>query len=190
MPMDDPDLSPPPRAVQPVTQTSVGQLLDAGESRPRGADEDVQRVLNETDVYIKYKLYTKAIEHVQRVFELDPRHVEAREKLKALYLTVGKKEEAVLELWALADQAEEGRQRRYLREILELDPADARAADLLGGEAPADEEPRPCAGRRRPDRGAGRRGFCGGRSVADSPAARRRSDSGGGGADGRLVRAR
>ena len=59
---------------------------------------------------------------MQRVFELDPRHVEAREKLKALYLTVGKKEEAVLELWALAEQAEPGRQRRYLREILELDP--------------------------------------------------------------------
>src|SRR5262249_60708708 len=103
-------------------QTSVGQLLDAGDSRGRGSEEEVQRILNETDVYIKYKLYSKAIEHVQRVFELDQRHVEAREKLKALYLTIGRKEDAVLELWALAEQAEAGRQRRYLREILELDP--------------------------------------------------------------------
>src|SRR6185437_6136754 len=68
---------------------------------------------------------------------------------KALYLTVGKREEAVLELWALAQQAEPGRQRRYLREILELEPSHAQAAALLG-EAPSaraeaaggsDEEP-------------------------------------------------
>jgi tetratricopeptide (TPR) repeat protein len=137
--LDDDDLMPPP---SPVTQTSVGQLLDAGDSRGRNSEEDIQRILNETDVYIKYKLYSKAIEHVQRVFELDGRHVEAREKLKALYLTIGKREEAVLELWALAEQAEPGRQRRYLREILEIEPGDARAAGLLG-EAPPEDDARP-----------------------------------------------
>ncbi len=89
--LDDDDDPRPPSQQKPVTQTSVGQLLDAGESSARGADEEVQRIINETDVYIKYKLYSKAIEHVQRVFELDGRHVEAREKLKALYLTIGKK---------------------------------------------------------------------------------------------------
>jgi tetratricopeptide (TPR) repeat protein len=136
--LDDDELLNP--APQPVTQTSVGQLLDAGDSRGRNSEEDIQRILNETDVYIKYKLYSKAIEHVGRVFELDGRHVEAREKLKALYLTIGKKEEAVLELWALAEQAEPGRQRRYLREILELDPNDGRAAGLLGEAAPSEEE--------------------------------------------------
>jgi tetratricopeptide (TPR) repeat protein len=134
------DDAPSPQGQQPVTQTSVGQLLDTGDSRGRGSDEEIQRILNETDVYIKYKLYSKAIEHVQRVFELDARHVEAREKLKALYLTVGKKEEAVLELWSLAEQAEPGRKRRYLREILELDPANARAAGLLGEAVPPSEE--------------------------------------------------
>jgi tetratricopeptide (TPR) repeat protein len=136
-PIIDDDVMPPP--VQPVTQTSVGQLLDTGDSRGRGSDEEIQRILNETDVYIKYKLYSKAIEHVQRVFELDGKHVEAREKLKALYLTVGKKEEAVLELWSLAEQAEPGRKRRYLREILELDPGNARAAALLGETVEASE---------------------------------------------------
>ncbi|HZS40660.1 MAG TPA: tetratricopeptide repeat protein, partial [Polyangia bacterium] len=38
----------------------------------------------------------------------------------------------VLELWALAEQAEPGRQRRYLREILELDPNNVKAANMLG----------------------------------------------------------
>ncbi|MFI5289480.1 MAG: tetratricopeptide repeat protein, partial [Polyangia bacterium] len=124
-----------PAAAPNLAQTSVGRLLDASSVEPtRAADggEEVARILNETDVYIKYKLYAKAIEHVQRVFEHDPQHTEAREKLKALYLTVGKREEAVLELWALAEHAEPGRQRRYLREILELEPTHAQAAALLG----------------------------------------------------------
>src|SRR6185503_16851693 len=74
----------PAGAAQP--QTAVGRLLDASAEQPvRAADggEEVARILNETDVYIKYKLYAKAIEHVQRVFEHDLQHTEAREKLKA-----------------------------------------------------------------------------------------------------------
>jgi tetratricopeptide (TPR) repeat protein len=140
VPIDDDQLMP---QASPEAETAVGQLLDVGDSRGRPSEEDIQRILNETDVYIKYKLYSKAIEHVQRVFEMDPKHVEAREKLKALYLTVGKKAEAVLELWALAEQAEPGRQRRYLREILELDPGNARAKGQLGGAASFEDDPRP-----------------------------------------------
>lgn len=125
--------------------TAVGKMLDATANPPSAAaeesGEEIARILNETDVYIKYKLYAKAIEHVQRVFEHDPKHTEAREKLKALYLTVGKRDEAVLELWALAEQAEQGRQRRYLREILELDPSNSRAAGMLGEEPEASPAP-------------------------------------------------
>jgi tetratricopeptide (TPR) repeat protein len=112
-------------------QTAVGTLIDSGES-PLGDDEEIARLLNETDVYIKYKLYAKAIEHVQRVFDRDPQHVEAREKLKALFLTVGKPQDAVAALWMLVEQAEPGRQRRYVREILDIDPGNARALALLG----------------------------------------------------------
>jgi tetratricopeptide (TPR) repeat protein len=105
---------------------------DGGDAATSQIEEEIARILNETDVYIKYNLHTKAIEHLQRVFEHSPNHVESREKLKALYLILGKRDEAVLELWALAEHAEPGRQRRYLREILELDPRNARAAELLG----------------------------------------------------------
>ncbi|HEX6836358.1 MAG TPA: tetratricopeptide repeat protein, partial [Polyangia bacterium] len=97
-----------------------------------GAEEEIAKILNETDVYIKYNLHAKAIEHLQRAFERNPRHVGAREKLKALYLILGKKDEAVLELWSLVENAEPGRKRRYLREILEIDPRNARAAGELG----------------------------------------------------------
>jgi tetratricopeptide (TPR) repeat protein len=136
-PADEFDDEPPRAPVPAPGSTSVGNLLDATGTQPKldGApldSEAVAKILNETDVYIKYKLYTKAIEHVQRVFEVEPKHIEAREKLKALYLTVGKREEAVLELWSLAEQAELNRKRRYLREILELDPSNERAANQLG----------------------------------------------------------
>ena len=97
-----------------------------------GAEEEIARILNETDVYIKYNLHAKAIEHLQRAFERNPRHIGAREKLKALFLILGKKDEAVLELWSLVESAEPGRKRRYLREILEIDPTNARAAGELG----------------------------------------------------------
>jgi len=111
-------------------QTAVGGL---GSDKHRAVpdEEAVARILNETDVYIKYRLYAKAIEHLQRVFELDGRNVEAREKLKALYLAEGKQEEAVLELWSLTELVDPARQRRYLREILELEPDNARAAQML-----------------------------------------------------------
>ncbi|MGZ3429497.1 MAG: tetratricopeptide repeat protein, partial [Polyangia bacterium] len=97
-----------------------------------GAEEEIAKILNETDVYIKYNLHAKAIEHLQRAFERNPKHVGAREKLKALYLILGKKDEAVLELWSLVEHSEPGRKRRYLREILEIDPRNERAAGQLG----------------------------------------------------------
>src|SRR5438874_6363150 len=73
---------------------------------------------------------------MQREYERNPQHVGAREKLKALYLILGKKDEAVLELWSLVEHAEPGRKRRYLREILEIDPTNARAAGELGEKLP------------------------------------------------------
>ena len=38
-----------------------------------GAEEEIAKILNETDVYIKYNLHAKAIEHLQRAFERNPR---------------------------------------------------------------------------------------------------------------------
>jgi tetratricopeptide (TPR) repeat protein len=108
-------------------------------SNGAGNEEEIAKILNETDVYIKYNLHAKAVEHLQRAFERNPRHVGAREKLKALYLILGRKEEAVLELWSLVEHAEPGRKRRYLREILEIDPNNVRAAGELGEKLPQRE---------------------------------------------------
>lgn len=121
----------PPRAKEDNNSKGF-EVPDDSMRNAAGAEEEIARILNETDVYIKYNLHAKAIEHLQRAFERNPRHIGAREKLKALFLILGKKDEAVLELWSLVESAEPGRKRRYLREILEIDPNNARAADELG----------------------------------------------------------
>lgn len=94
-------------------------------------DEAISKILDETDVYIKYKLFPKAIEHVQKIFDRDPKNHLAREKLKALYLSMGRNEDALGELWHLVELSEPSRSRRFLREILELSPHDARALRVL-----------------------------------------------------------
>jgi tetratricopeptide (TPR) repeat protein len=122
--------SPAPREQQTVRPGMMP--APESESPEDVVQEEIAKILSETDVYIKYNLHAKAIEHLQRVFERAPRHTAAREKLKALFITTGKKDDAILELWALAEQAEPGRARRYVREIYELDSNNARAAQILG----------------------------------------------------------
>ncbi len=106
---------------------------------PRRPEELIAGLLSETDVYVKYELYTKAIDHLQRVFALDSGHVEAREKLKALYLTVGRPNDAVRELKSLAHSADAPRARRYMHEILEIDPTDREALGVVGDARPVED---------------------------------------------------
>jgi tetratricopeptide (TPR) repeat protein len=47
-------------------------------------DEQLNRLLTETDVYVKYGLRDKAIEHLDKIFAIRPDHLPALEKLKTL----------------------------------------------------------------------------------------------------------
>ncbi len=124
-------LTPIPEEPTHVHPANVS-LNTSAQPQPEVPPEDaITKILNETDVYIKYKLYPKAIEHVQKIFERDPNHLLGREKLKALYLSMGRTEEALGELWRLVELVGPGKSRRYLREILEVSPDDARALRAL-----------------------------------------------------------
>lgn len=70
---------------------------------PQDRGSEISRLLTETDVFVKYGLHDKAIEHLQKVFEIDPVHVEAREKLKDIYLQLGETGRALAELYYLSD---------------------------------------------------------------------------------------
>jgi tetratricopeptide (TPR) repeat protein len=94
----------------------------------------ISRLLTETDVFIKYGLYDKAIEHLQQVFDHAPGHLDGREKLKDLYLQMGEVERAVLELIYLADVYAEANPETsiaYLEHILQLMPGYEAAEERL-----------------------------------------------------------
>jgi tetratricopeptide (TPR) repeat protein len=115
--------------------------LEIGESSysrgPSSAGEEhadeIAKILTETDVYLKYGLHQKAVEHLRRVFALDPENVEAREKLKEVYLAQGREAEAVTELMKLAESTvaiDPERAEGYLREVLSIDGSHRAAIEL------------------------------------------------------------
>ena len=123
-------LSPPPsepvRAesdfTSKLTQDHGFEATQAGEEHA----EEIAKLLTETEVYIKYGLHEKAVEHLRWVFALDDDNVEARERLKDLLIEQGREEEAIAELMRLAEitaARDHEQSTNYLRELLGIDGA-------------------------------------------------------------------
>jgi pilus assembly protein FimV len=95
--------------------------------------EEIAKTLAESDVYVKYGLHQKAIDHLRRVFSFDPHNVEARERLKEIFIAQGRNAEAESELFALAElvaSESPSRAESYLRELLAFNGAHAGALEL------------------------------------------------------------
>ncbi|HTJ43875.1 MAG TPA: tetratricopeptide repeat protein [Kofleriaceae bacterium] len=95
--------------------------------------DEISKILTETDVYLKYGLHQKAVEHLRRVFALDPENIEAREKLKEVYLAQGREDDAIAELIKLAESTvaiDPERAEAYLREVLTIDGTHRGAMEL------------------------------------------------------------
>ncbi len=93
-------------------------------------EAQIARLLTECDVFMRYGLRQKVVEQLHAVLDLDPHHVEARERLKEQYLARGEVEAAVGQLLMLAEILAEERSAAsvlYLREALVLDPTNAAA---------------------------------------------------------------
>ncbi len=105
------------------------QMSAAGE---RHADE-IAKILAETDVYVKYGLHQKAADHLRRVFMLDPDNVEAHERLKDIYISQGREQEAEVELLKLAEliaPVDPDRAEAYLQELLAMNSSHTGAFEL------------------------------------------------------------
>ncbi len=95
--------------------------------------DEIIKILTESDVYVKYGLHQKAIDHLRQVFEFDPHNIEAREQLKEILLSQGREAEAVAELLHLARQtaaSEPTAAEMYLRELLSIDARHHEAYEL------------------------------------------------------------
>ncbi|HET7503463.1 MAG TPA: tetratricopeptide repeat protein [Kofleriaceae bacterium] len=95
--------------------------------------EEISKILAETDVYVKYLLHQKAIDHLRRVFVLDADNVEARERLKDILVSQGREQEAEVELLRLAEviaPSDPDRAEAYLQELLAMNGTHTGAFDL------------------------------------------------------------
>ncbi|MGF1509072.1 MAG: tetratricopeptide repeat protein, partial [Myxococcota bacterium] len=103
----------------------------------------IQKILTETDVFVRYGLREKALQHVEKVFDLDPDHVGAHEKIRDIHLSGGddaNAAEAVAKLVQIFT-------RRGTREMVDRHRAElARLAPnhpIAGGAEPAPEPSTP-----------------------------------------------
>jgi tetratricopeptide (TPR) repeat protein len=95
--------------------------------------EEISKILAETDVYVKYGLHQKAVDHLRRVFTLDGENVEAHERLKDIFISQGREQEAELELLKLAELVAPGdpdRAEQYLQELLAMNGTHTGAFEL------------------------------------------------------------
>jgi tetratricopeptide (TPR) repeat protein len=98
---------------------------------------DIAKLLKETDVYVKYGLHDKALEHLRKIFEADPDNLEAHEKAKAVAVASGRTDDAVQELTTLVrlytarrdPRAEQA--RKELRELESASSAEAASPSAL-----------------------------------------------------------
>jgi len=95
--------------------------------------EEISKILAETDVYVKYGLHQKAVDHLRRVFGLDPENVEAHERLKDIFISQGREQEAEVELLKLAElvaPADPDRAEAYLQELLAMNGTHTGAFEI------------------------------------------------------------
>jgi tetratricopeptide (TPR) repeat protein len=125
------DLYEPPRPVRRAEPAPVPDAPPA--SAAEDLDDEVARILTEADVYIKYGLHDRAVEHLRQVFGKDPNNVVVRLRLRDLYVQLDRYADAALELVAVAryvGPTDPHGALEYLDEAVRLDPKNRQARDL------------------------------------------------------------
>ncbi|MBL9037313.1 MAG: tetratricopeptide repeat protein [Archangium sp.] len=107
--------------------------------------DSIAKLLTETDVYVKYGLHDKALEHLRKIFSNDPENIDAHEKAYAIYVASNNQAQAfeqllnVLRLHTRRGDAQ--RAQPYLQAVLQQNPghpevpAFLAALRVAGGDA-------------------------------------------------------
>ncbi len=112
----------------PVESSSPGVATDSpatGSTEPAGQDQ-FGKILTETDVYLKYGLFDRALEHLGKIFAVDPENLEAHERAYQVYAASDSRTQAseqqlnVLRLCTRFGQVERG--RPYLEALMRENP--------------------------------------------------------------------
>ncbi|WP_224366854.1 tetratricopeptide repeat protein [Hyalangium versicolor] len=119
--------APAPEPARPGPQTSPPRPVTATPA-PTGplTREQLAKLLTETDVYVKYGLHDKALEHLRKIFAVDPENLDAHEKAYNIYVAAGntvQASEQLLNVLRLCTRREEvQRAQPYLVTILQQNP--------------------------------------------------------------------
>jgi tetratricopeptide (TPR) repeat protein len=127
-----PPHGPPPgasRAPPPGPSPGAGRAAPPAPPRvppPAGGPEAIGKLLTETDVYVKYGLHDKALDHLRKVIALDTRCAEAHEKAREIHVAAGRTQEAAaagaLAARALLDRAQLDRARDAVMRLRQIAP--------------------------------------------------------------------
>jgi len=107
---------------QPTYQPAATTTTPA--AKPRA--DSLGKLLTETDVYVKYGLHDKALEHLRKIFGVEPENIDAHEKAYAIYVASNNHAQAaeqllnVLRLHTRIGDKE--RAQPYLTTILQQNP--------------------------------------------------------------------
>ncbi|MCG8554260.1 MAG: tetratricopeptide repeat protein [Proteobacteria bacterium] len=121
-------LSLPPTAAAPLAASlrPHAAALSGTNAPPVGPGEgQIERLLEECEVFTRYALHDKVISRLESILVLDPSHVTAHEKLKETFLSIGDTRRAAAQAARLADVVrgdDPEASDRYLAEARELAP--------------------------------------------------------------------
>ena len=100
---------PPPPPPPPAHSFASASAVESSGVRPPG--QDVPRILAESEVFVKYGLLDRAVDHLRRAFEIQPDYLPAREKLAAVLTQLGRRAEAAVELEYMSEALAHTRSR-------------------------------------------------------------------------------
>jgi len=116
--------SPPPGMGGPPSGAFAAAVA-AAPPAPTGK-EQFSKLLTETEVYVKYGLHDKALDHLRKIFAVDPENLDAHEKAYHIYVASGNMAQAgeqLLNVLRLCTRrAEVQRAQPYLATILQQNP--------------------------------------------------------------------
>lgn len=106
-------------ALQPVAATTTTPA-----AKPRA--DSLGKLLTETDVYVKYGLHDKALEHLRKIFAAEPENLDAHEKAYAIYVASNNHAQAAEQLLnvlrLLTRVGDRERAQPYLTTMLQQNP--------------------------------------------------------------------
>lgn len=122
----------PSSAPKPVPEKSVSKRIAVDSNKEKQlTTSDIPRLLTETDVYLKYGLRQKAINHLKTILSIDNENLEAYLRLASLIESSEDTEQIVstymniANLYLKRENIEEA--KKYLLKVIEIDPLNETA---------------------------------------------------------------